>query len=159
MSSCQSKSDNKVLILYHRDAKKLYEDGIHYATSGSVGLDLRACIEDESISIEAQQRIAIPTGISIEILKEDTAGFVYSRSGLGAKTGLTVAQGVGVIDYDYRGEIIVYLLNTSDKAHTITKGDRIAQLVFQEAYRLQPQEATSLSTSQRGVHGFGHTGK
>ncbi len=159
MSLYHSFSDNEVLILYHRDAKQIYENAIKYATSGSVGLDLRACFEEDTVSIEASKRLAIPTGISIEILRNDTAGFVYSRSGLGAKTGLTVAQGVGVIDYDYRGEIIVYLLNTSEETQTITKGDRIAQLVFQDTYRLSTTTVESLSSTERGQGGFGHTGK
>ncbi len=154
---------NKVKILYHREAEKLYvnesEEGIEYATIGSVGLDLRACIEEGEVCIEAGERLAIPTGISIEILRENTAAFVYSRSGLGAKTGLTVAQGVGVIDYDYRGEIIVFLLNTSQQKHVVKKGERIAQLVFQEAYRLEVVKADSLGQTQRGQGGFGHTGK
>ncbi len=158
MSCYNSKSDNEVLILYHRNAKQLYNN-INYATSGSIGLDLRACINEDSLSIEAGERLPIPTGISIEIMREHTAAFVYSRSGLGAKTGLSVAQGVGVIDCDYRGEIIVYLLNTSKDTQIISKGDRIAQLVFQEAYRLIPLETSSISESQRGNGGFGHTGK
>ncbi len=151
--------DNEVLICYKDTAKPLYEEGISYATLGSVGLDLRACIESDEVEIKAGERLAIPTGISIEILRENTAGFVYSRSGLGAKTGLTVAQGVGVIDCDYRGEIQVFLLNTSTESHSISKGDRIAQLVFQEAYRLRTTVVESLSESERGEGGFGHTGK
>ncbi len=150
---------NKVLIKYCNNAEKIYEQGIAYATTGSVGLDLRACFNEDSVIINAGERMAIPTGISIEILKENTAGFIYSRSGLGAKIGLTVAQGVGVIDYDYRGEIIVFLLNTSKNSQEVKQGDRIAQLVFQEAFRLEVVKTDELSETSRGVGGFGHTGR
>jgi dUTP pyrophosphatase len=87
------------------------------------------------------------------------AGFVYSRSGLGAVKGLTVAQGVGVIDPDYRGEIRIYLLNTSSETLTVKRGERVAQLVFQTFVRLNPEEVDTLSESVRGAGGFGHTGK
>ena len=87
------------------------------------------------------------------------AGFVYSRSGLGAKHGLTVAQGVGVIDPDYRGEIIVWLLNTSSKTIVLRQGDRMAQLVFLNYYQPVFGIADELGTTMRGAGGFGHTGK
>ncbi len=148
-----------VKIQYLGQAKEIYTNNISYATEGSLGLDLRACIEEESITIEAGERYAIPSGICIEILKEDTGGFVYSRSGLGAVKGLTVAQGVGVIDKDYRGEIKIILLNTSKHAQTVQKGDRVAQLVFQPAFQLGVSIVDSLSETGRGTGGFGHTGK
>ncbi len=86
------------------------------------------------------------------------AGFVYSRSGLGTKDGLVVSQGVGVIDPDYRGEILVSLLNTSDQPRTVTRGQRIAQLVFQPIARALIVPEQSLSETSRGAGGFGHTG-
>ena len=86
------------------------------------------------------------------------AGFVYSRSGLGTKDGLVVSQGVGVIDPDYRGEILVSLLNTSDQPRTVTRGQRIAQLVFQPVVRAQVIPQDSLSDTERVAGGFGHTG-
>lgn len=85
--------------------------------------------------------------------------FVYSRSGLGAVKGLTVAQGVGVIDPDYRGELVTWLLNTSSAPITVKRGDRVAQLIFQPFARLEPAEARELSATERGTGGFGHTGE
>ena len=85
------------------------------------------------------------------------AGFLYSRSGLGARDGLTVAQGVGVIDPDYTGEILVMLLNTSAEERRIRRGERVAQLVFQPFVMPAWQEG-SLSATERGEGGFGHTG-
>ena len=135
-------SQPKVKIQYLRDAWERYRaegKGIAYATAGSVGLDLRACLDTEEVEIPAGERLAIPSGIAIEPLVPGIAGFVYSRSGLGAVQGLTVAQGVGVIDPDYRGEISVVLLNTSTMPHRLRRGDRIAQLVFQPAMQVEQQ--------------------
>ena len=95
----------------------------------------------------------------MEPLTPGIAGFVYSRSGLGAVQGLTVAQGVGVIDPDYRGEIAVVLLNTSGEPRRLRRGDRIAQLVFQPAFQVELEESDSLGQTGRGSGGFGHTGK
>ena len=154
-----------VRICYLRDSKELYgADGLRYATDGSVGLDLRACPDVESMAsdeleIPAGQRLMISSGIAVEPLVPGVAGFVYSRSGLGAVQGLTVAQGVGIIDPDYRGEITVVLLNTSGEARRLRRGDRFAQLVFQPVLRVAFEEVEELSVSERGSGGFGHTGK
>ena len=141
----------KVRIQYLRDSQAVYTangaEGLRYATSGSVGLDLRACLEEDEAAIPAGGRLAIPSG------------FVYSRSGLGAMQGLTVAQGVGVIDPDYRGEITVVLLNTSNEERRLRRGDRIAQLVFQPALQVELEECETLGATGRGSGGFGHTGK
>ena len=130
----------------------------NYATPGSAGIDLRACMTEAEVSIPPGGRYRFPTGIAVECTMPGVAGFVYSRSGLGTKDGLVVSQGVGVIDPDYRGEILVSLLNTSDQARVVTRGQRIAQLVFQPVVRAQiiPQDA--LSDTARGAGGFGHTG-
>lgn len=149
---------NRVNILYLRDARALYGDGLAYATPGSVGLDLRACFDGEELVIEAGARAGVPAGIAVEPLVPGVAGFVYSRSGLGAVKGLTVAQGVGVIDPDYRGELVTWLLNTSREAITVKRGDRVAQLIFQPVARLEPAEVEELSATERGAGGFGHTG-
>ena len=150
----------KVRIQYLRDSQAVYTangaEGLRYATSGSVGLDLRACLE---AAIPAGGRLAIPSGIAVEPLTPGIAGFVYSRSGLGAMQGLTVAQGVGVIDPDYRGEITVVLLNTSNEERRLRRGDRIAQLVFQPALQVELEECETLGATGRGSGGFGHTGK
>lgn len=149
---------NAVRILYFRDARELYGQGLGYATSGSVGLDLRACLEQAELTIAPGERAAVPAGVAVEPMLPGVAGFVYARSGLGAVKGLTVAQGVGVIDPDYRGEILVYLLNTSSVPLTVRRGDRVAQLVFQPVVRLDPMPADALSDTARGDGGFGHTG-
>ena len=148
---------SKVNIVYLRDAGVLYGKGLAYATPGSAGLDLRACFEGEELVIAPGARIGIPSGIAVEPLVSGVAGFVYSRSGLGAVKGLTVAQGVGVIDPDYRGELVVWLLNTSSDSIVVKRGDRVAQLVFQPFARLEPAAVRELSGTERGAGGFGHT--
>ena len=155
-------SDTPIHIryIYLRNSKELYSNsGITYATPKSVGLDLRACFDPKIVPIDPGERISIPSGIAIEPLTKHIAGFVYSRSGLGAVNGLTVAQGVGVIDPDYRGEILIVLLNTSKETKNISRGERIAQLVFQPAFQVQLSEEPFLEETHRGSSGFGHTGK
>ncbi len=132
--------------------------GLAYATPYSAGLDLRACFEEDTIVIPAGGRFAIPAGIAIDPQCNTVAGFIYSRSGLGTKKGLTVSQGVGVVDPDYRGEIFISLLNTSGEDRVITRGERVAQLVFQPFYRAQISVVNSLEETERGEGGFGHTG-
>jgi len=129
------------------------------STAGSAGLDLRADLDTPELTIGPGERAAVPTGIALEIDAPGVAGFVYSRSGLGAKHGLTVAQGVGVIDPDYRGEIIVWLLNTSKEPRTITRHERIAQLVLAPVVRPILTPVDDLGDTERGHGGFGHTGK
>jgi len=142
-------------------ARALYEaeGGLAYATPHSAGLDLRACFDGEECIIPAGSRVEVPSGIAVEPLAPGIAGFVYSRSGLGAVRGLTVAQGVGVIDPDYRGEIIVFLLNTSGEERRLRRGERMAQLVFQPIVRAVLEVADKLGETARGAGAFGHTGK
>jgi len=149
----------KVLIHYVGDAVSLYGDGLAYATAGSAGLDLRACMPEEELVVEPGARVRIPSGICVEPCVPGVAGFVYSRSGLGAVKGLVVAQGVGVIDADYRGEITIWLLNTSQEEVRVERGERVAQLVFQPVCRLCPEAVDSLTETDRGSGGFGHTGR
>ncbi|CAK7058863.1 MAG: Deoxyuridine 5'-triphosphate nucleotidohydrolase [Desulfovibrio sp.] len=151
-----------VKIMFFGPARELYGDvGPSAATDGSAGFDLCAALPEHEaeIDIAPNERAVIPTGIAIEPLRGGVAGFVYSRSGLGAAKGLTVAQGVGLIDPDYRGEILVYLLNTSPLTHRLRRGDRIAQLVFQPFFTPRWEVAESLSDTVRGAGGFGHTGQ
>jgi len=129
-----------------------------YSTLDSAGLDLRACIKEEEAVVAPGDRLAVPTGMAMEIEAPGLAGFVFSRSGLGAKRGLTVAQGVGVIDPDYRGEIVVWLLNTSSEERTVRRGQRIAQLVLLPYWRADIKPVDELTETQRGGGGFGHTG-
>ncbi|MBD5538803.1 MAG: dUTP diphosphatase [Desulfovibrio sp.] len=129
------------------------------ATPRSAGVDLRACLDAPEARIPAGGRLAVPTGISVQPAVPGWAGFVCSRSGLGARDGLTVAQGVGLIDPDYTGEIRVYLLNTSGEERLLRRGERVAQLVFQPYARPAWEEVPELSPTGRGAGGFGHTGR
>lgn len=153
-----------VHIQYLSDAaRELYESqgGLAYATPLSAGMDLRACLPadaGEEIVIPAGGRALVPSGIAVQPDAADVAGFIYSRSGLGARDGLTVAQGVGVVDADYRGEILVMLLNTSDQERRLRRGERMAQLIFQPVLRAQMIVADALDATERGAGGFGHTG-
>ena len=140
-------------------AQALYASGPAPATSRSAGTDLRACLKGEEAEIGPGCRLAVPTGLRIQPLQPGWAGFVYARSGLGARDGLTVAQGVGVIDPDYTGEIIVFLLNTSAEKRRIVRGERIAQLLFLPYARPDFLVDGDLQTTERGAGGFGHTGR
>ena len=145
-----------------RNAATIYgPDGLAPATNGSAGIDLRACLQDsqETVTIAPGNRAKIPTGLCIEPCTPGIAGFVYSRSGLGAVKGLVVAQGVGLIDPDYRGEIIVFLLNTSTEPYTVAQGERIAQIVFQPFFQASFRVQENLRDTTRGGGGFGHTGR
>ena len=127
-------------------------------TPKSAGYDLHACIETELV-IPPEATVIVPTGIALDIEDPDIVGLLYARSGLALKHGLSLANGVGVIDADYQGEINVLLRNESWEDHTVRPGDRIAQLVF--APVLHPPlaiVASFLSTTERGTEGFGSTG-
>ena len=151
------------LAFVRAGARELYaqgrEDFLAPATALSVGFDLRACLDAPEVHFAPGDRLCVPTGISVQPRLPGLAGFVYSRSGLGARDGLTVAQGVGVIDPDYTGEILVMLLNTSAETRRIAQGERIAQLVFQPCVRPLWQEVPTLEPTARGAGGFGHTGR
>ena len=129
------------------------------ATPFSAGIDLRAFLDAPEARIPAGGRLAVGTGLSIQPAEPGWAAFVYSRSGLGARDGLTVAQGVGLIDPDYTGEICVFLLNTSGAERLLGHGERVAQLVFQPYRRPAWQEVAGLAPTGRGAGGFGHTGR
>ena len=154
----KSIQENIVKICYMRDARNLYgEQGLHYETVGSAGADLRADI-DSPITLGIHDKIYIPTGIAIE-MPEYMMGGIYSRSGLGSKHGIIVTQGVGVIDSDYRGELLVALCNRGDAPYTIQIGERIAQLVFHYILHPQLQVHTHLNPTSRGTGAFGSTGQ
>lgn len=127
-----------------------------YATSLSAGMDVRAD-NDEPIVLEPLQRALVPTGLYLEI----PAGYevqVRPRSGLAAKKGVTVLNSPGTIDADYRGEVKVILVNLSSEAFTVTKGERIAQLVLAKHETIEWEEVEELSESLRAEGGFGSTG-
>ena len=128
------------------------------ATEGAAGMDLYACI-DESITLAPQHLVIVPTGIAIELPDNGCAAFLYARSGLGVKHGICLANGVGVIDSDYRGEVCAGLCNVSDKPYVIAPGERIAQMVIAPVFTPDVVEVSELSDTQRGAGGFGSTGK
>lgn len=128
-----------------------------YATSASSGLDIRAFVEN-SIILQPLQRALIPTGLFIE-LPIGYEAQIRPRSGLAIKHGITCLNSPGTIDADYRGEIKVILINLGNEAVTINNGDRIAQMVIQKVEQVELIEVEVLSITERGVGGFGHTGK
>lgn len=129
-----------------------------YATDGSAGMDLRACV-DKSITIEPDQTILIPTGVAIHIADPSIAATILPRSGLGHKHGLVLGNLVGLIDSDYQGQLFISCWNRSQTAYTIEIGDRIAQLVFVPVVKVALNAVESFDNSERGSGGFGHSGK
>ncbi len=127
-----------------------------YATIHSAGLDLRANIQ-ETIEFKPLQRILIPTGLYIE-LPEGYEAQVRPRSGLAAKHGISIVNTPGTIDPDYRGEIKVILVNLSDTVFQLNPGERIAQMVIARFEHIVWNQVESLTNTQRGEGGFGHTG-
>ena len=140
--------------------KKLKDNAIipTRGTTGSAGMDLYACIDNE-ITIAPNQLKIIPTGIAIALPSSDVAAFLYARSGLGVKHGICLSNGVGVVDSDYRGEICVGLCNVSSEPYTISKNERIAQMVIAPVVMAEFTEAEELDETLRGEGGFGSTGK
>ena len=128
-----------------------------YATDGSAAMDLRAALEGESMTIAPGERVRVPTGIAISTGRDDVVAIVAARSGLGTKYGISLANGIGVIDSDYRGEISVSLINNSDEPSTVHDGDRIAQLTFMPVYAATPTECDTLDRTVRGAGGPGPT--
>ena len=128
------------------------------ATMGSAGVDLRACVEDGGITLEAMERALIPTGLAIELPGPNLVALVFARSGLALRQGLAMANGVGVIDSDYRGELQVPVVNLSDSAIHIANGERIAQMLVMPVEVPDMIEFDELSHTQRGEGGFGSTG-
>lgn len=127
-----------------------------YATVESAGLDLQAFIEAK-IELKPLDRVLVSTGLYISI-PEGYEGQIRGRSGMALKHGITLANGVGTIDSDYRGEVKVILINLSSENYTINKGDRIAQLVFNQYTKVEWTEVTELTETIRGKGGFGHSG-
>ncbi len=150
--------DNKVEVRI-KYLDRGVEDRLRYATPSSVGLDLIALIPEGRRVILPGEESTFSTGIAIEIVTPGIAAFIFSRSGLGIKEGLVVTQGVGVIDPDYRGEIMVSLYNISGEEREVMDGDRIAQMVFMPAYQALLKGVEQLSPTRRGGGGFGHTGR
>ena len=128
-----------------------------YATPGSAGVDLRANLEEDFITIAPFSRVLVPTGLFMEI-PEGYEGQVRPRSGLAIKKGLTVLNTPGTVDSDYRGEVKVVLYNSTDCAVMIDNGERIAQMVFAKCEQAEFEEVEEIGDTERGAGGFGHTG-
>lgn len=128
------------------------------ATKGSAGLDLYACIE-EPINLNAGESVLIPTGIAVELPNNEMAAFIFARSGLATKYGISLSNGVGVVDSDYRGEICVGLRNFGKENYAIEKNERIAQMVIMPVISAIFSECEALNKTDRGSGGFGSTGK
>ena len=129
-----------------------------YETASSAGMDLRAYLPEGPITLKPMQRMLIPTGLFMEI-PEGYEGQVRPRSGLAIKSGITVLNTPGTIDADYRGEVKIILINLSDTDFTINSGDRIAQIIFARCEQMEVVNVETLSETERGAGGFGHTGK
>ncbi len=126
-------------------------------TEGSAGYDICACILEELI-IKPGETALIPTGFAVKLPK-NSAGMIYTRSGLGIKHGLVVKNGVGVIDWDYRGQVHVGLMNVSGEEYVIKPMERVAQLVITPVITPVACWTDSLDETKRGTGGFGSTGK
>lgn len=140
---------------------KLLRDNVimpSYATEGSAAIDLRSAA-DSDIVIAPGERKLIPTGIAISPETSGVVAILCARSGLSSKFGIALANGIGVIDSDYRGEISAALINNSDTPYTVTVGERIAQLMFMPVLAAKLIETDDLDKTERGVGGFGSTGK
>ena len=129
------------------------------ATEGSAGADLFACLEEESIILKPNERILVPTGIAISLSDRNYGAFIFPRSSLSSKFGISLANCVGVVDSDYRGEIKVPLINHSNEPFTVNNGDRIAQFVIMPVIIPDFIETEELDDTERGTGGFGSTGK
>jgi len=129
-----------------------------YATSGSAGLDLRACLEQSTL-LKPGETLLIPTGLAIHISDPSMAAVLLPRSGLGHKHGIVLGNLVGLIDSDYQGQVFVSCWNRGDTEFTVEIGERIAQMVFIPVIQAEFEQVTEFDDSHRGDGGFGHTGR
>ena len=129
-----------------------------YATAGSAGLDLRACVEQTTV-IEPGQTILVKTGLAIYIEDVNFAGLILPRSGLGHKHGIVLGNLVGLIDSDYQGELMVSVWNRGQAAFSLEPGERLAQYVLVPVVQAEFDVVSEFAATERGAGGFGHTGK
>jgi dUTP pyrophosphatase len=129
-----------------------------YATDGSAGLDLRACIE-EALQLAPNETRLIPTGLAIYIADPQVAATILPRSGLGHKHGIVLGNLIGLIDSDYQGELLISCWNRGKEPFTIQPGERIAQLIFLPVVRAEFTLVENFVATERGEGGFGHSGK
>jgi len=130
----------------------------HYATAGSAGLDMRACI-DNPVSVAPGATELIPTGLAIHIADASLAAVLLPRSGLGHKHGLVLGNLTGLIDSDYQGQVFISCWNRSSKNYEVQPGERIAQMVFVPVEQVRFDVVEEFDDSDRGAGGFGHSGK
>lgn len=128
-----------------------------YATTGSAGMDLRACLQEE-LTLSPGETELIPTGMAIYIADPKIAATVLPRSGLGHKHGIVLGNLIGLIDSDYQGELLISCWNRGQQPFKITPGERIAQLVFLPIIQVNFNVVNQFESSQRGAGGFGHSG-
>ena len=130
----------------------------HYATDGSAGLDMRACI-DEPLTVSPGETVLVPSGLAIHVADPGLAAVLLPRSGLGHKHGVVFGNLTGLIDSDYQGQVFVSIWNRGSKAYDIDPGERIAQMVFVPVERVEFRVVETFEDSSRGDGGFGHTGQ
>ncbi len=130
----------------------------HYATDGSAGMDMRACVDDP-LEIAPGETQLIPTGLAIHVEDTGLAAVLLPRSGLGHKHGIVLGNLVGLIDSDYQGQVFVSCWNRGTETFTISPGERIAQMVIVPVVRADFELVDEFVTSDRGAGGFGHTGR
>ena len=130
----------------------------HYATDGSAGLDMRACI-DEVLTVEPGDTVLVPSGLAIHIGDSGLAAVLLPRSGLGHKHGLVLGNLTGLIDSDYQGQVFISIWNRGSKTYEIQPGERIAQMVFVPVEQVTFDVVDEFGDSERGEGGFGHSGK
>ncbi|HEV7815152.1 MAG TPA: dUTP diphosphatase [Janthinobacterium sp.] len=129
-----------------------------YATPGSAGLDLRACI-DAAVTIEPGETLLIPTGLAIHVADPSYAAMILPRSGMGHKNGIVLGNLVGLIDSDYQGQLMVSTWNRSRNAFTLNPMERLAQLIIVPVLQVAFNVVDEFDGSERGAGGFGSTGK
>ena len=129
----------------------------HYATGGSAGLDMRACI-DEATTVAPGETVLVPTGLAIHIEDNKLAAVLLPRSGLGHKHGLVLGNLTGLIDSDYQGQVFISCWNRSNKSYEIQPGERIAQMVFVPVEQVKFEIVEEFEDSSRAEGGFGHSG-
>lgn len=145
----------KIKRLFGRDGKK--PDMPQYKTNGSAAMDI-AYFGEEKLKLFPKKRTLVHTGLQAEI-PEGYAGFIFARSGMALKDGICLANGVGVIDSDYRGEICIAVNNNSNTVVELMPGDRIAQMLLLPVPHAEIEEVSEISGTDRGIGGFGSTGR
>jgi len=130
----------------------------HYATDGSAGMDMRACI-DEPITVAPGETVLMPTGLAIHVADPTLAAVLLPRSGLGHKHGLVLGNLTGLIDSDYQGQVFISCWNRGSSSYEVQPAERIAQMVFVPVEQVELKVVEEFDASDRGAGGFGHSGK